>query len=313
MDTFSSQTVTGKKTFVNNVIVDGDLIINGLVDSTNLTNVLLTSVLMNKTQTLTGLKTFTSVTAPNVKLLECKDDCVLLNLLGNLTTNTARSSNGTVIVKGIKHFLDGLQLEGKLDSALINSMIFPGDLLLQGVEQTIRGETHFHNHVTFQNDVSISNLNQFNLTELYERVLLRVGNQTVRGHVEFSEEVYFNNLRVIGRVDGVDLTTDVAYTNRNFTLKSRKTFQNKIFINHLSTNEMNVQGFIDGVNLTELEAELVTLSGDKIIKGKKIFKNQVTFTGNWSIEGLIDGVNITELAMYAMRVDKSQVVSGKKV
>lgn len=312
LNTFSDQTITGNKTFHHKLVINADLLVNGLIDSVNLTKIQSTSMLMNKTQTITGAKTFGSLKTSNVMLLNCTADCELLESLRNLTTNTARYSNQTIAVKGVKRFLNGLSVTGNVVAGSINDIAFPGNFLVQGAAQTVVGTTHFENNVTFLSEVFMSEFNEYNLTELYERVLRTVGDHTVTGNFVFSEEVTFNNLNVTGKVDGVNLA-DIAYTNQNLTFESQKTFQNKLFIDHLSTYSMAVKGFIDGLNLTVLKAELVTLSGDKIIKGKKTFNNHVSFAGNWSIKGLIDGVNITELVQNAMRIDKSQVVTGRKV
>lgn len=76
---------------------------------------------------------------------------------------------------------------------------------------------------------------------------------------------------------------------------------------------MTTEGMIDGVNLTALDADLMSHKGNKVVKGTKIFTSGVTFAGNWSIGGLIDGVNITELFENAMLLEGDQTVTGRKV
>ena len=70
---------------------------------------------------------------------------------------------------------------------------------------------------------------------------------------------------------------------------------------------------MDGINVTSLEEELMSMKGNKVIKGTKVFTSGVRFKGNWTIGGLIDGVNITELSRSAMLLDGDQTVTGHKV
>lgn len=87
-----------------------------------------------------------------------------------------------------------------------------------------------------------------------EHVLLRDRNQVVTGPKHFnltgSSPIWIQNLQVSGLVDGLDLSTlmkEQAYTDQDLVFTEAQ-----VFTNALSAGAMEVDGTVQGVNMTEL-------------------------------------------------------------
>ncbi|KAK6626302.1 hypothetical protein RUM43_006613 [Polyplax serrata] len=87
-----------------------------------------------------------------------------------------------------------------------------------------------------------------------EHVLLRDGNQVVTGPKHFnltgSSPIWIQNLQVSGLVDGLDLSTlmkEQAYNDQDLIFTEAQ-----VFTNALSAGAMEVDGTVQGVNMTEL-------------------------------------------------------------
>ena len=315
LDTFSDQNISSTKRFKSNITIVKDLVTSGLIDAINITELFNTSLLMNKTQSITGIKTISEFTVDKVKLEECNEDCEFIETLTNLHQNTVKRTDDPIMLKDKKTFSNNLTVYGNLmiDGSL-NGEGIPGTFMLQKVNQTITGFNTFENNVTFKDDVKVVAINNVNINSLYTKVKYKNENLVFHEDITFIDDTNFlANLEVNGTIDGITLPDDIVYTNQNQTVGGKKSFMNKTHINIFSLHNMTAHGLIDGVNLTLTASELMSLSKDQIVKGTKIFKTHVSFAGNWTIEGLIDGINITELDRTAMRISGDQVVSGRKV
>ena len=315
LDTFSDQNISSTKRFKSNITIVKDLVTSGLIDAINITELFNTSLLMNKTQSITGIKTISEFTADKVKLEECNEDCEFIETLTNLHQNTVKRTDDPIMLKDKKTFSNNLTVYGNLTiDGSLNGEGIPGTFMLQKVNQTITGFNTFENNVTFKDDVKVVAINNVNINSLYTKVKYKNENLVFNEDITFIDDTNFlANLEVNGTIDGITLPDDIVYTNQNQTVGGKKSFMNKTHVNIFSLHNMTAHGLIDGVNLTLTASELMSLSKDQIVKGTKIFKTHVSFAGNWTIEGLIDGVNITELDRTAMRISGDQVVSGRKV
>ena len=315
LDTFSDQTISSTKRFKSNITIVKDLITSGLIDAINVTQLFDTSLLMNKTQNITGIKTISEFTADIVKLEKCNEDCEFIETLTNLHQNAAKRTEDPIMLKDKKTFSNNLTVYANLTiDGTLNGEGIPGIFMLQKVTQTITGYNTFEKNVTFKEDVKVVVINDVNINNLYKKVKYKNENLVFNEDITFIDDTDFlANLEVNGTIDGITLPDDIVYTNQNQTVGGKKSFLNKTHVNIFSLHNMTAHGLIDGVNLTQIDSDLMRLSGNQIVKGTKIFKTHVSFAGNWTIEGLIDGVNITELDRTAMRISGDQIVSGRKV
>ena len=312
LNTRSNQTISAKKTFTSDVHFIKDVQASGLVDGVNISHASKYSLFMNLTQNITGHKAFKNLTVHNLYLQECEHDCTLLRLLSNIKYVCANKSMGVVNVTGNKYFKN-LHVFGNGEvSGSVNNVKVPGDFLIQGLNQTLSGEKVFQRNVTMAGNVAVKYLNRIDISAMYGKAITK-SNLTIKSKVIFVNNLYINgNLEVTKAINNVHFE-DVVATFKEQTITGKKTFKNLAYIRTLFAWRVQVGGFIDGVNLTALNLELLSLSGDKIILGTKIFKRGVSFLGNWTTPGLIDGVNITELYHNAMTLTNNQRVSGQKV
>ena len=77
------------------------------------------------------------------------------------------------------------------------------------------------------------------------------------------------------------------------------------------TNLLEVTGLVDGVNLTELEQNAVTLFENQTIQEELIFLYDLIVKGNFEVDGLVNKINISKLAEEAFYKSGKQTVNGK--
>ena len=74
---------------------------------------------------------------------------------------------------------------------------------------------------------------------------------------------------------------------------------------------LEVTGLVDGVNLTDLEQNAVTLSGNQTIQEELIFLSDLIVNGDMEIDGFLNKINISRFADEAFYKNGKQTVSGK--
>ncbi|XP_066279649.1 uncharacterized protein [Branchiostoma lanceolatum] len=79
--------------------------------------------------------------------------------------------------------------------------------------------------------------------------------------------------------------------------------------------DVTVEGLVDGVDLTELQENVVTLTTDQVITGPFTFQSGVNITENMHVSGEVDGVDLSNLAEDAIYVNYPDVqeVEGQKI
>ncbi|XP_012553483.3 uncharacterized protein LOC101236068 [Hydra vulgaris] len=307
------QTINGKKEFQSGILVLGDLISNGLVDNINISEAFENTMLNGVEQNVKGYMEFDTLSATSIQLNQCEYDCLLLNILQNISSNTVRHSSSPQIIKGSVIFVTDLNISKNATvKGYINGVHLPDDLLIQGKDQIVSGLSHFLSNITVAGNATVKTINFVNISDLFKNALRKSGEQDVTGIKTFIDTVSFSStVDNTGTIDGV-YTNNLVLSEVDQIVNGSKTFTAETSIDTLNVGSIIVDGFIDGVNLTFLHSELVNLSASQIIKGTKIFESHVSFNGNFTIDGLIDGVNLTDLAANAMRISGNQVVTGVK-
>ena len=315
MDTTTDQFISGEKIFENKLTILKDLVTMGLIDGVDVNDAYTSTLFMHKDQNITGYKTINKFKANTVAITDCQHDCKLLDLLKDISYGTARESNEIVNITGTKSFVNGVSVYTDATvKRFVNGLILPDDLLLQGTDQTVFGQVLFTNDVRIEGNVTSSSINGINITDMYNRAMRTTGYQNISGTKVFEGLAIFeNDVTVDGLIDSVNLEKDVVLSSEDQTVTGKKMFQADTYIKELYVGSMSAYGLIDGINITELDEELLKLTGHQVVKGTKVFEAHVSFNGNWSIPGLIDGVNITELDQNAMRINGDQTVTGSKV
>ncbi|XP_066920173.1 uncharacterized protein [Clytia hemisphaerica] len=226
MDVSSNQTITGNTIFTKNLQMSNNLQVHDHLDGIDINAFIKNVMTYNTTQNVTATKFFSNLTTDSIWFNNCTDQqCTWLNILLKLKEESIHKTNGQISVNGTKSFSDVL-IRGNLTlNGLLDGLEFPGDFLQRSIDEVING-TYTFNNVTFVKNITADTLNGYNLTELYERVLRKVGHeQIVIANWSFNDHTHFDELQVDGLVDGVNLSRDALLANQDHVISGEKTFQ----------------------------------------------------------------------------------------
>ncbi|KAF8784361.1 Thrombospondin-type laminin G domain and EAR like protein [Argiope bruennichi] len=226
-----------------------------------------------------------------------------------------------------------------VDEMMRDTMTYTGPEVIN--KKIIKGTIH----VDIGDDVSIVNINRININDLWEDAVFLDGAQEIMGPKTFKSSVIFNNVRFTS-IDGVS-----EQDLKNWMLKDvpQTVEGNAIFLDGISIKSLYVEGYINGINITELDAsivkinehntiegsimfdnlvtskgdiilsgqiqgvdlsvEAVTRSGDKTITGVKTFTQDLIILGDATVDGLVDGILVQELCKNALLVNRKQNIS----
>ena len=260
------------QTFVDDMLIRGNMNVTGLINGVNVSQLEKDAVKLNGLQIIEAKKTFS-------------DD---LFILGNFTVDGL--VDGVNITELSKTVLD-------VDS-----------------DQIIHGSYVFKDNITFIDPIQISGLvNDINITGFSQNVVTKSTNQTILGEKIFKEfkskriDVW-NDINVRGLINEIDLSELDKRTVRIYgkhiidgikAFTKKTTFEGSLIVNG------TVNGF-------EIPQDLVLLSGNQTVHGKKTFKNGIRIEGDLSVSpgSTVDGVDVSELAKNAVYLNKNQIISS---
>ncbi|XP_035225568.1 uncharacterized protein LOC118198080 isoform X2 [Stegodyphus dumicola] len=300
--------IYGTVFFEKGIHVKRDIIVEGLVDDVDISELAKMALKLNETSTFEnaifhGPVTVTGDvkvggTVNNVNLKELVKDIVFKEDL-------------PIVINAPKHFkkvhANKVNLEG-----MINGFNITVDFMRVRGEQTINGTTIFKQPVTF-NSISIANgmINDFRLSDLYQNRLTLIIEDQIVDDIEFSDHIIVTgDLTVAGTINGLSIPEDVVLMN-SFQPISNKHFLGTVTVDNLIIQgDAEVSGLFGGINLTQFYNERLTLSGDQEIEGDISIINSTV--ENLEISGLINGINIQEFARNVMSKTKDQIITASK-
>ncbi|XP_065065558.1 uncharacterized protein LOC135691595 [Rhopilema esculentum] len=158
-------------------------------------------------------------------------------------------------------------------------------------------------------------VNGLSLMKLEEEAVTKYTSQVIRGIKTINRAISKSNVMVYDHIDGVSLSwleNNIAYINRNCSIKGPLVFKNQCFIN----GSLNVNGLVNQINLGAAFADAVTLLENDAVEGQKEFDIAVVknmhVEQNAEIEGLVNSVNISFLYQDVLQTDGNHVTNGVK-
>lgn len=133
--------------------------------------------------------------------------------------------------------------------------------------------------------------------------------QRVTGKKIFKEDItILGNITMNNfTVNRLRIPEDLVLRGANKKIEGKKSFASPVRFR----KSLEVNGLVNGKNLSHFSRRVLTLSTDQIITGKKTFLNGFTVNGNLDVNGLVDGVNLTKLDLDAVRINKNETIKGK--
>ena len=188
------------------------------------------------------------------------------------------------------------------------------ELVLDGL--TVTGPQEICHHKQFASKINTTNflatniltanlVNGVNVTELNEDSVKLDKEQVLAGNYHFIGDLSLANLFMSGKLNSINLTKDML-----MTFGEQNVHGYKVFSNFTTSGNLNLSGFIDGINVNSLEANRVTLNGNQQVFGEKVFltvtaKKDILFPKNATINNIDASVDLI------LRKEKG-AISGNK-
>ncbi|XP_066917785.1 uncharacterized protein [Clytia hemisphaerica] len=294
-----NQTLSGNVSFTN---VSASSIQTELINGENLTDVFGKALKTTGDQNITGTYIF--------------DDLFVEENLAIKTVNgvdfdgfleSAVPTNETSTLQGIIRFtsdvvIDQLETTKSLGDVNITRMLT--DTLLKTGNQTICHQMEFENLTVgdgeFKGDVKTDLINNVNITKLYFDAvyLYNYTEQDIQGNLEF-EELTVSQYVKADKINGFDLSNDFLLTTGNQAVSSNVKFNNSVVFESILVST----GFVDGVNLYQLDQDRIDLYDNITISGLKSFNNvsmtEIIVTDTSTVNGILpsDLVEINKTSM----------------
>ena len=268
-----TETIGGRKTFLKNVTVLGNVDIKETLNGINVTELLNDIVYKSRNQTITGKKTFTAENGIKVE--------------SDLTSKN-------VILKGL---INGVNIT-ELDATMVKL----------STDQILYGHYTFVNRTVFDEDVNVKGL--LNGVDLSSDVMLTSGDQRSTGVKEFKNMVVNGSIEIDGKVDGVDISEFAksrVTLSTNQTIYGEKTFEADVTV--AGDIDVSAGATVNGIDISE---EVLLVDDDPlVVKGRKRFTQDMTISGDLKVTGWIAGLNVSEMDSKIVRTDDVKELRGK--
>ncbi|CAL1261759.1 unnamed protein product [Larinioides sclopetarius] len=182
-----------------------------------------------------------------------------------------------------------VQIAGRVNGIYIDEMM-RDTMTYEGHEEVI-GKKIIKGTIRIDNgdDLTVTNINGINIDDLWDDAVFLDVDQEIKGPKTFKSSVIFNNL-LFNTIDGVSeqdinnwMLKDVPQTVEGIV----------VFLDGISIKNLNVEGYVNDLNITELDASIVKINEPTTIEGPIIFENLVTSKGDITLSGLIQGVDLS--------------------
>ena len=306
----SDGTISGPKTFQDNVAVQNDVVVNGTVDGVDVSKLDATSATTNSNNLFTAPKLFTD----KVTVLQ---QMKISGLIGGINLTKLReeilTTNRPQTVEASLEF-GNLNMRTNLNvSGTINGVHVPQQLFSLDADEVVTSpdDIVLHRGVLLSAN---STLNGEVLSEFQKDVALQGVNQTVNGRKIFKNDMSVEKyLTIEGMVNGYKLPLDFILLSSTQKISGVKTFLDGVEVHGaLSSHVINVSSTVNGVDISELVQRVLYNKQNLTIDGSLEFLGHVISKGDIRLEGLLDQVNLTQLFNSVARLSVPQNISSCK-
>lgn len=310
----TAQNITGTKTFTRGITVQGRpsagiISVSTTVNGIDISELPRDVVYREENQTVFGTVTFTGNVTINESVTVGKlVDGVNITNLALTAVRLSKRQN----ITGKKVFTNDIEFKGPVTSpGLINRVNLrelDSNSLKKTGTQYVSGTKIFEKNIKVAGNINKGTINGISLADFKKRVVTKEGSETIDGVITFAKNLSFENLSVGGRIDTVKVN-ELMLTSEDQEVKGYKTFKGGMKV----IKGIDVAGKINGVNLTELDRDVMRVNGDQNITGTLIFEKGFTVNGSIDIKGLVNGVDISELKTRAVSIDEENEITGRKI
>ncbi|KAG1655564.1 hypothetical protein GQR58_024443 [Nymphon striatum] len=317
----TNQTISSNLSFVHGISVNGDIGVGRTVDGIDLSKLRDFCIILSNLTVIDGDVTFHNTVNITDKIYV--DGNTNGFNLKEVAEDIVYDDEEKVTISAKKTFLKDLKCKEKFESlnSTINDPSEPKPctklfrhLILIYTIIIILGYKTFTN-VKFLNHLNLSGLiDGVNITNLVKSVVTLSTDQNITSHITFTGGIIIAGDLIVSvnrTIDGVDVSDDLVHRNGSSQyITGKKIVQNLTFENELDITKRLISDDIDGVDISKLFENRVTLTTDQNVTGPWVLGNNTIL--NLVVTGNLNGHNITEFLNDIMSTTKDQVVTGIK-
>ncbi|XP_042145640.1 uncharacterized protein LOC120841893, partial [Ixodes scapularis] len=304
-------TITGRKFLKNGFLVDGDIWVNGLLDSVKVDDLCKRAVRVNTKQVITA----PTVVIGNIVFHRGVAVGGLLDGIDVKEMDTAcLKTDGDAIVRGTKKFrnlivegpvtirglLNGMNLNFLKHNYMSVSKDQVVEARLRMPKMQVRGNLHC-------DGIETRDVNGMNLPLFLNSTLRTGGDQVLTSTCIFGNAT-FNDVTVRGTVNGVRMPEDVFTKIRPNVMTGPLEILGNVTVRNTLT--MPESARLQGVDIDAWANDAVFNDGrEYVVKGRKVF-NSLNVADSL-INGTLDGVHVSPSEL--LLATGEQVITGKKI
>ncbi|XP_006824009.1 uncharacterized protein LOC102809469 [Saccoglossus kowalevskii] len=300
----ADQTITGNTTFYNNVSINSNITLYGLLNNVDFPG----NVLLNHgDQNITGNITFESdvnfeskITIYNLNGINLSSE--LVTTFGEQVIHGNKTIESDITVSGNVLLPNGTSINGVDPSEFVKTAVSLAE------DGQINGKINFFRDLDIQNDLLVTGLiNNVDIGDLAAEVIYKHKEyQTVTARKDFLNNVYVkNDITGNGTINGIDISEDLVYLNTDQDILGKVTISGDGNFTSITC---------DLVNGVDLSLEAILVSGAQTMSGAKSFKNGFTVSGDIIMSPLatVDQVDIDVFNSTVMKLTEPASLEGIK-
>lgn len=174
-----------------------------------------------------------------------------------------------------------------------------------------RDQTITHPNIAFKHIESVSDINLYGSGLInginISNLVSKTGRHVINSAITFAGPLSVNSIHASGLVNGIKFTDEtVLLKNGDQNITSSVEFTAPLTTRNLQVDFVNEQA------LRTLLANIVTVDGNHVIKGKKTFKH-IEVTGNMNVNSSISGIDLARIHDNLLWKDGDQIIPSNVV
>lgn len=217
--------------------------------------------------------------------------------------------NRPALITGHKRFIGHNGIESLNSSvALIRSIgrqdlrQVMSNLYLRRRPQTIRGVKHVFNNMFINRGIASALINRIEVTK---QMITTNSVQTIKSRVHYESPLSVNHLAIKGKLNGLNVDTDLLYLNVPQIIATPK-----IFITPVTAHAVNCLT-IDGIDLVLLSRSVFTSNGQQSVTAMLDIAKPLT-AQNIAVAGMVNDIDISTMASQLVYKNRPVLLRGKK-
>ncbi|XP_047129042.1 uncharacterized protein LOC100199482 isoform X1 [Hydra vulgaris] len=277
--TSGTQNITQKVIFQNGFTVTSDVIIKGLVDGTNLDKIKENIDASMGDQIIQTNTTFKKVYAKNSVQVDSMNG---YNMSEVVTTNEKQRITANI------SFENDIIVEGDLMAGIIDGIKLSSEAVTKGGNQEISGVKTIFSPKINANTIVTGLLNGVNLSYWMNNIVLKNSKKKITGKKVFTNGAIIKKQLYVKHINNItleNLKSDLVSLNTDGIWNSQFIFENVLVF-----GDCHVNGYVNGL---QVPIDLIKISGNQVVHGKKEFASNVNIGGSFISLSNLNNENIS--------------------